>query len=166
MSVTSLSFWSLSLLSSSQVLVSWGHHLVVFTGPDLGFWSTVYQWEHSNHGLPLHHLQCIPRHVYLHLPLCSAEKGKKMHDVWMKVWRSGWLFFTRGQKPLALKEPFAEYVLRPLATKLKPTLSNKSLNRRQHCRHSFLKLYKWDFLNFYELNKVDSTQKNNFFFQF
>lgn len=38
---------------------------------------------------------------------CALQKKVKMHNIWMKVWRSGWLFFIRGQKPLALKEPFA-----------------------------------------------------------
>lgn len=44
----------------------------------MGFWPSLYQWEHSNHGLPLHHLQCFPRHVHLHLPLCTAEEGKSL----------------------------------------------------------------------------------------
>lgn len=38
---------------------------------------------------------------------CALQKKVKLHKIWMKGLRSGCLFFNRGQKPLALKEPFA-----------------------------------------------------------
>lgn len=52
-----------------------GHCSVVPAGADMGLWPPLYQWEHRNHGLPLHHLQRLPGHVHLYLPLCPAEKG-------------------------------------------------------------------------------------------
>lgn len=103
---------SVSFLSDpppySQVLVSWGHHLVVLTGADMGFWPTVYQWEHSNHGLPLHHLQCVSGHVYLHLPLCSAEKGKKamMMDESMEKWV---VVFYQGSETFNIKGAICDH---------------------------------------------------------
>lgn len=64
-----------SLSTSHQVMGSGGHCSAVPAGADVGLWPSLHQWEHSYHGLPLHHLQRLPGHVHLHLPLCSAEEG-------------------------------------------------------------------------------------------
>lgn len=59
-----------------QVVGTRGHCSALPARADVGFWPLVYQREHSYHGLPLHNLQRLPGHVYLHLSLCPAEEGK------------------------------------------------------------------------------------------
>lgn len=54
---------------------SGSHRPALLAWTNMGFWSSLYQREHSNHGLSVHHLQCLPGNVHFHLPLCSAEEG-------------------------------------------------------------------------------------------
>lgn len=61
-----------------QVVGSGGHRSALLAGADVGIWSPLYQREHGYHGLPVHHLQRLPGHVHLHLPLCPVQKGNSL----------------------------------------------------------------------------------------
>lgn len=76
-----------------QVLGFRGYRSALPFGSDVGLWFAVHQWEHRHYGIPIHHLQRLPGHVYLHLPLCSAEKGQIL---------SLWQMFTKFINQLEL----------------------------------------------------------------
>ncbi len=73
----SLSHGSLFLFHLLSKVVGHGRLCsAVSPGPDLVIWPVLHQRVIRCLGVPLHHLQHVPGHVYLHLPLPASEESK------------------------------------------------------------------------------------------